>query len=61
MGRLGLRLVALGYLALILIGPIAMMVWRTAEDLDAAWAAITDPSTVSAFKLTPWSRGSRWS
>ena len=52
MGRLGLRLVALGYLALILIGPIAMMVWRTAEDLDAAWAAITDPSTVSAFKLT---------
>ena len=52
MGRLGLRFVALGYLALILIGPIAMMVWRTAEDLDGAWAAITDPSTVSAFKLT---------
>ena len=52
MGRLGLRIVALGYLALILIGPIAMMVWRTAEDLDGAWAAITDPSTVSAFKLT---------
>lgn len=52
MGRLGLRFVALGYLALILIGPIAMMVWRTAEDLDGAWAAITDPSTVAAFKLT---------
>ena len=52
MGRLGLRFVALGYLALILVGPIAMMVWRTAEDLDGAWAAITDPSTVSAFKLT---------
>ena len=52
MGRLGLRFVALGYLALILIGPIAMMVWRTTEDLDGAWAAITDPSTVSAFKLT---------
>jgi sulfate transport system permease protein len=51
-GRLGLRFVALGYLALILIGPIAMMVWRTAEDLDGAWAAITDPSTVAAFKLT---------
>src|SRR5687767_14721284 len=51
-GRLTLRSVALGYLTLILIGPIAMMVWRTAEDLDAAWAAITDPTTVSAFKLT---------
>ena len=42
----------LGYLALILIGPILMMVWRTAEDLDGAWAAITDPDTISAFKLT---------
>ena len=52
MGRLGLRFVALGYLAIILIGPILMMVWRTAEDLDGAWAAITDPDTVAAFKLT---------
>ena len=52
MGRLALRFAALGYLALILIGPLAMMVWRTAEDLDGAWAAITDPDTVAAFKLT---------
>ena len=29
-----------------------MMVWRTAGDLDGAWAAITDPDTISAFKLT---------
>ena len=29
-----------------------MMVWRTAEDLDGAWAAISDPDTISAFKLT---------
>ena len=42
----------LGYLALILIGPILMMVWRTLGDLDAAWAAIKDPDTISAFKLT---------
>ena len=42
----------LGYLALILIGPILMMVWRTLGDLDAAWAAINDPDTISAFKLT---------
>jgi sulfate transport system permease protein len=51
-GRLSLRFVALGYLALILVGPLVMMVWRTAEDLDGAWAAITDPDTVAAFKLT---------
>ena len=52
MGRYALRFTALGYLMLILVGPLAMMVWRTAEDLDGAWAAITDPDTVSAFKLT---------
>jgi sulfate transport system permease protein len=51
-GRLSLRFAALGYLALILVGPLLMMVWRTAEDLDGAWAAITDPDTVAAFKLT---------
>ena len=52
MGRLSLRFAALGYLVVILIGPLAMMVWRTAEDLDGAWAAISNPDTVSAFKLT---------
>jgi sulfate transport system permease protein len=51
-GRLSLRFAALGYLALILIGPLAMMVLRTLEDLDGAWAAISDPNTVAAFKLT---------
>jgi sulfate transport system permease protein len=51
-GRLSLRFAALGYLALILVGPLFMMVWRTAEDLDGAWAAIADPDTVAAFKLT---------
>jgi sulfate transport system permease protein len=52
MGRLSLRFVALGYLGLILVAPLAMMVWRTAEDLDGAWAAITAPETLDAFKLT---------
>jgi sulfate transport system permease protein len=51
-GRLSLRFAALGYLALILVGPLVMMVWRTAEDLGGAWAAISDPDTLSAFKLT---------
>ena len=52
MGKYALRFAGLGYLALILIGPIVMMVWRTLGDLDAAWAAISNPDTVSAFKLT---------
>jgi sulfate transport system permease protein len=51
-GRCGLRFVALGYLTLILVAPLAMMVWRTAEDLDGAWAAITAPDTIAAFELT---------
>jgi sulfate transport system permease protein len=52
MGRLSLRFVALGYLTLILVAPLFMMVWRTAEDLGGAWAAISAPETVEAFKLT---------
>ena len=52
MGKWSLRVAALGYLTVILVGPLAMMVWRTAEDLDGAWAAISAPDTISAFKLT---------
>ena len=52
MGKWSLRVAALGYLSLILLGPLAMMIWRTAEDLDGAWAAISDPDTIAAFKLT---------
>ncbi len=52
MGKWVLRFLGLGFLTLILVGPIAMMIVRTAEDFDGAWAAITDPATVSAFKLT---------
>jgi sulfate transport system permease protein len=52
MGRYSLRFLALGYLGLILIGPLAMMVLRTTEDLDGAWAAISNPDTIAAFKLT---------
>ena len=52
MGKYSLRFLALGYLGLILIGPLAMMVLRTTEDLDGAWAAISNPDTIAAFKLT---------
>jgi sulfate/thiosulfate transport system permease protein len=51
-GKVSLRIAALGYLALILIGPLFMMVWRTTEDLSGAWAAISAPETLTAFKLT---------
>ena len=51
--RYALRLVALGYLAAILLGPLAMVFWRTFENgTDAAWAAISSPESRNAFKLT---------
>jgi sulfate/thiosulfate transport system permease protein len=52
-GRLSLRLVALGYLAVILVGPLSIVFWRTFEDGFApAWNALTAPETIHAFKLT---------
>ncbi len=51
--RLGLRFVALGYLAIILVGPLAIVFWRTFEDgFGPAWDALTTPETINAFKLT---------
>jgi sulfate/thiosulfate transport system permease protein len=51
--KLGLRLVALAYLAVILVGPLAIVFWRTFEDGFApAWDALTTPETINAFKLT---------
>jgi sulfate transport system permease protein len=51
--RFGLRFVALGYLAAILVGPLAIVFWRTFEDgFGPAWDALTTPETIHAFKLT---------
>ena len=51
--RLGLRFVALLYLAVILVGPLAIVFWRTFEDgFGPAWDALTTPETINAFKLT---------
>jgi sulfate transport system permease protein len=51
--RLGFRFVALVYLALILVGPLAIVFWRTFEDGFApAWDALKTPETIHAFKLT---------
>jgi sulfate/thiosulfate transport system permease protein len=51
--RLGLRSVALAYLALILVGPLAIVFYRTFEDgFGPAWDALKTPETIHAFKLT---------
>jgi sulfate transport system permease protein len=51
--RLALRCTALGYLAVLLIGPLSLVFWRAFEQgLDEAWEAVTTPAAVHAFKLT---------
>ena len=53
MPRLGLRAAAIFYLAAILVGPLALVFYRTFEHgLDPAWNALTSPDTIHAFKLT---------
>jgi sulfate transport system permease protein len=52
-GRLSLRFVALGYLALLLLLPVGMIFYRTFEHgLGAAWSAATAPNAVHAFWLS---------
>jgi len=51
--RYGLRAVTFAYLTGILVGPLALVFYRTFEDgFAAAWDALTTPETVNAFKLT---------
>ncbi len=53
MRRLELRAVAILYLLAILVGPLAIVFYRTFEDgFDAAWNALTTPETIHAFELT---------
>jgi sulfate transport system permease protein len=50
---LPLRVVALGYLGAILIGPVSLVFWRTFEHGFApAWQAVTTPEARHAFWLT---------
>jgi sulfate transport system permease protein len=52
-GTLGLRTLALGYLALLLLAPVAMIFYRTFEHgLAPVWDAITAPNAVHAFWLS---------
>jgi len=51
--KLALRWVALGYLLIVLIGPLSMIFWRTFEHgAGGAWHALSDKDTVHAFKIT---------
>lgn len=50
---LPLRLIAVGYLVGILVGPLAIVFWRTFDHgFSPAWDALTHPDTIHAFKLT---------
>ena len=52
LSRVGLRSIALAYLAVILVGPLLIVFWRTFQDASAAWDALATPETIHAFKLT---------
>jgi len=52
-GRLPLRLLALGYLAAILLVPVGAVIWRAFGDgLAPVWAAVTTPDALHAFWLS---------
>jgi sulfate transport system permease protein len=51
--RLGMRVVALAYLALLLFVPVGLIFYRTFEHgLGAVWSSITTPAAIHAFQLT---------
>jgi sulfate transport system permease protein len=51
--RVGLRCVALAYLAVLLLVPVGIVFYRTFEPgLDAVWASVTTPAAIHAFWLT---------
>lgn len=51
--RLSLRVVALGYLALLLVLPVWLVAWRTfAGGVGPVWDALTSSDTLHAFKVT---------
>lgn len=51
--RLGLRVIGLGYLALLLVVPIGLVLVRTFEPgIGAVWDSVTTPAAIAAFSLT---------
>jgi sulfate/thiosulfate transport system permease protein len=53
MKRIGLRLIALGYLAVLLAIPVGLVFYRTFEHgFGAVWDSVTTPAAIHAFWLT---------
>jgi sulfate transport system permease protein len=53
LSRYALRLIGLGYLAVLLVAPVSLVFWRTFEDgFGPAWNAVTTPEAKHAFVLT---------
>ena len=51
--RYGLRIIALGYLAILLAAPLALVFWNTFEQgFGTAWEAVTSEAAVHALWLT---------
>jgi sulfate transport system permease protein len=51
--QISLRVVALGYLALLLLVPVGLIFYRTFEHgVAAVWTSITTPAAIHAFQLT---------
>ena len=51
--KLALRGVALGYLGLLLVGPVSIMLWTTfSGGLAPVWEAVTHPAFLHALQLT---------
>jgi sulfate/thiosulfate transport system permease protein len=51
--KYGTRFLSLGYLAVILVGPVCLIFWRAFEHgLHPFWSAISNPYAVHALKLT---------
>jgi sulfate/thiosulfate transport system permease protein len=51
--RYGLRLVALGYLLVVLLAPLGMVFYRAFDNgAGHLWDSLSDPNTVHAFKIT---------
>jgi len=51
--RLGLRSVALGYLLVVLLGPLSLVFWKTFEHgVSPFWDALRAPETATAFENT---------
>ena len=51
--KLMLRAIALGYLGLLVAGPVAILIWQTfAGGLTPVWEALTRPAFLHALQLT---------